>query len=207
MAVSPGRALRALAYLLGVLSGVLAAALFVAPAPPAAAATCTINWTGSAGDGRWLTAGNWSPARIPNTTDYACIPAGAGTVTLTTGTTTLLGVDAEGSGLTLNGGNLKPTDTTQPSIMRNLTLFSGTLNVDAGVSVSLPGTTTWAGGILSGPGTTTVPSGSTVNITGAARLQSGNTLVNQGTVNWSAGAFCFGGGAVIENQGGFNITV
>src|SRR5436305_15190308 len=121
-------ALGAVAHLLLLLCAVTAVALMAAPGP-AGAATCSVTWTGSAGDGRWPTAANWSPARIPTTTDYACIPTGAGTVTVPTGTNIVLGVDAQGNGLTVTGGALELTDTTQPSIIRNLSFSGGTVTV------------------------------------------------------------------------------
>src|SRR5436305_13466153 len=153
----------AVVHLLLLLCGATAVALLVAP-QPAGAATCTITWTGGGGDGRWTTAGNWSPARIPTTTDYACIPAGAGTVTVPTGSNIVLGIDAQGTGLTVTGGTLELTDATQPSTVRNLSFSGGTITVDSGVSLTLAGTTQWSGGVLTGAGTTTVPSGATMHI-------------------------------------------
>ena len=40
----------------------------------AQAQTCSVTWTGNAGDGLWSTAGNWSPPRVPGPTSDVCIP-------------------------------------------------------------------------------------------------------------------------------------
>jgi hypothetical protein len=40
----------------------------------AQAQTCSVTWTGNAGDGLWSTAGNWSPRHVPGATSDVCIP-------------------------------------------------------------------------------------------------------------------------------------
>jgi hypothetical protein len=40
----------------------------------AQAQTCNATWTGNAGDGKWTTAGNWSPRKVPGATSNVCIP-------------------------------------------------------------------------------------------------------------------------------------
>ena len=40
----------------------------------AQAQTCTATWTGNAGNGSWSTPGNWSPRKVPGSTDDVCIP-------------------------------------------------------------------------------------------------------------------------------------
>ena len=40
----------------------------------AQAQTCSATWTGNAGDGKWSTAGNWSPRKVPDATSDVCIP-------------------------------------------------------------------------------------------------------------------------------------
>lgn len=40
----------------------------------------TITWTGDAGDGAWVTAGNWDLLRVPAPNDSVIIPAGSGLV-------------------------------------------------------------------------------------------------------------------------------
>ena len=40
----------------------------------AQAQSCSVTWTGNAGDGLWSTAGNWSPRHVPGPTSDVCIP-------------------------------------------------------------------------------------------------------------------------------------
>jgi len=40
----------------------------------AQAQSCSATWTGNAGDGKWSTASNWSPRRVPGATSDVCIP-------------------------------------------------------------------------------------------------------------------------------------
>jgi hypothetical protein len=70
-------------------------------------------------------------------------------------------------------------------------------------SFSLPGTFTWAGGILGGTGTTLVESGATVHITGSREKNLGDraTLENEGTAVWDGSGSITGG--TIDNVGTF----
>ena len=43
----------------------------------AQAQTCSITWTGAAGDGLWGTADNWKPRAVPGPTDDVCVPSNA----------------------------------------------------------------------------------------------------------------------------------
>ena len=45
-----------------------------------AANGATVTWTGTAGDGKWLTAENWDSGSVPAITDEIIIPAGSGTI-------------------------------------------------------------------------------------------------------------------------------
>src|SRR6202022_1000352 len=73
-------------FVLAVTLGVVAAAggggsvqagrAMAASRAPAALGTCTIDWTGTAGDHQWTTTTNWNPVRGPTTTDYACVGGG-----------------------------------------------------------------------------------------------------------------------------------
>lgn len=38
------------------------------------AQTCSVTWTGNAGNGSWSTVGNWSPRRVPGPKSDVCIP-------------------------------------------------------------------------------------------------------------------------------------
>ena len=95
----------------------------------------------------WTTAGNWNPARIPGSSDYACIPStSAQSVAISTGTNVVKGVNSQGPGLSVTGGNLELTDATQASAITALSLFGSTMKVDTGASLSLGGSSSWAGG-------------------------------------------------------------
>src|ERR1700682_5182971 len=135
-------------FILAVTLGVVAAAavgssvhagrVLAAGRGPAALGTCTINWTGGAGNHLWTTATNWDAARVPTTTDYACVPStNTQTVILSSGTNIVNGVNLQGSGFQLSGGSLELTDSTQASAINNFTFSGGSLLVDASVSLSI----------------------------------------------------------------------
>jgi hypothetical protein len=44
-------------------------------AAPAMASSCSVTWTGNAGNGSWSTASNWSTHKVPGPTSDVCIPA------------------------------------------------------------------------------------------------------------------------------------
>jgi hypothetical protein len=78
----PGRFIRlaSVKWLVTMPAALLAAAAFAAPAAaslasPAQTPSRTITWVGAKSTA-WELAGNWSPARVPSTHDWACIPAG-----------------------------------------------------------------------------------------------------------------------------------
>jgi hypothetical protein len=48
-----------------------------------AANGATVTWTGGAGDGLWLTAGNWDTGSVPASTDEVIIPASSEAITIT----------------------------------------------------------------------------------------------------------------------------
>ena len=63
-----------------------------------AANGATVTWTGTAGDGKWLTAENWDSGSVPVSTDEIIIPAGSGTITYVAGSDFTI---ASGGSLTL----------------------------------------------------------------------------------------------------------
>src|SRR2546425_1556466 len=96
-------------FMLAVAAGIVAVAavgssaqagrVMAAGRGPAALGTCTINWTGTAGDHQWTTTTNWNPVRVPTTSDYACVPSTyTQTVILSAGTNVVNGVNLQGSG-------------------------------------------------------------------------------------------------------------
>ncbi|HEY0968116.1 MAG TPA: PEP-CTERM sorting domain-containing protein [Opitutaceae bacterium] len=98
-------------------------------------------------------------------------------------------------------------------------LYGNTLTVSGGVSLSnfelaggtlagthtLTGATTWKGSSLSSSGTTTIPSGSTFTIsTSADHDFNSRSLINNGTVNWQAGALRTGSDGAVTNNATWN---
>jgi hypothetical protein len=72
-------------------------------------------------------------------------------------------------------------------------VITGTLNMSSGSVSDAVGT----------PTTTTIAAGATVAFTGGY-LRGNHTLTNNGTINWTAGSFCIGEAAVLNNAGVFN---
>ncbi len=107
-----------------------------------------------------------------------------------TGTGTIA---ASGGTLTVNGA------VTLSHLLLNGATLAGTH--------SWAGTVSWSNGTWNSAGTTTIPVGSTLNISGPAEHDfSVRDLVNAGTVNWSEGRLRSGNGGSIVNQGQWNDT-
>jgi hypothetical protein len=204
-------------FMLAVTLGVVAAAavgssvqagrVMAAGRAPAALGTCTINWTGTAGDHQWTTTTNWNPVRVPTTSDYACVPSTyTQTVILSTGTNVVNGVNLQGSGFQISGGSLELTDSTQSSAINNFAFSSGTLQVDTSVALSVGGAWSWTGGDLKGAGTTTIPFGSTLTMNGGGGIHANQVLSNAGTINWTGGSFCVGDGATLNINSGASFS-
>jgi hypothetical protein len=62
------------------IAGLLLAVAFTGP-KVAQAQSCSVDWTGKAGDGLWYTAGNWSTNQVPGPTDDVCILTGGASAT------------------------------------------------------------------------------------------------------------------------------
>lgn len=136
-------------------------------AAPAMASTpsCSVTWTGNAGNGLWSTASNWSTDKVPGPTSDVCIP------TLTTADATPpISVHsiqvAEGASLLIGSGSF--------SIATSLT--------NQGF-ITLTGTTLSAGSIdLPSPGNVTANGNSSItspafsNSTGTVTVDTGGTL-------------------------------
>ncbi len=180
---------------------VVMAAVVVEAQHTFAAPTCTVNWTGAGGDGAWVTAANWNPSRVPTASDFACIPASAGAVSVG-GANTVLGVDAEGAGLSVPG-SLALTDTTQDSTVNNLSL---TGFIGGPAKLTLKGAGVWSGGTLGQTGPVVNAGTLSVAITGSVAL--GGNLLNQGTITQPGGngpTLCLADAVTLENSGTFNI--
>src|SRR5579872_3016127 len=176
--------------------------------------TGTNNWTGTAGDSQWATAGNWSKGAVPVSTDNVCIPStvtqaitiqtlnstnqtiasltSGAPITLTQGPLTISGAatfaDLAMSGtLTLNG----------TTSMTTLEHSAGTLTGSGTVTVT--GLLTWSGGTESGTGTTNANGGMT--LTGQPSLDT-RTVNNTKTATWNGIEFVMVNGSVFNNLAG-----
>ena len=131
------RGLRVLGRLPGwyVAVGVVAAVvgLAVLPSVTSADPTCTVTWTGDAGDGLWQTAENWSTDSVPGSSDVACIGSGA-TVHVTGGSNQVGTVLDEGT-LDISGGSLELTGS-ELSTAVTVALSSGSLTGAGELDVS-----------------------------------------------------------------------
>lgn len=123
--------------------------------------------------------------------------ANSGSINFNSTTLTIAGTLAGGNdlntGTTLNGtGTLSITASTDVNFAMTVPAtvafsFTGNTQVLGGTgSLTIPGTMTWSGGSISIP--TTINGSGTLDINGALqKLLVGNTLTNNGTINWSAG--------------------
>ncbi|HTA36635.1 MAG TPA: Ig-like domain repeat protein, partial [Solirubrobacteraceae bacterium] len=155
--------------------------------------SCTVSWTGAAGDGSWQSAGNWSTDSVPGEGDRACLPSGA-TVSVSSGSARIGSIAGDGQ-LTIDGGSLELADGSTVSEIDRLLFSSGS---------------------LVGPGTLDVADGGSI-LEGAACgdggddvTLSGVDLVNEGTLTLGAaggapnGAIAMSDGAQVLNSGTLN---
>ena len=137
----------------------------------AAAQTCSITWTGNAGNGSWSTAGNWSPRKVPGATSDVCIP------TFTT---------ANGAGLDGSASSIS-VHSIQVAEGGSLLFGSGKVSISTSLNnqglISLYGTTLSAGSIdMPNPGEIDVFDNSSItspgfsNTTGTLWVYPGGTL-------------------------------
>lgn len=138
---------------------------------------------------------------MPTASDVACIPAGA-SVQVRGGSETVGWLEGEGSVTVMYDGALDIADTEVPSIVGSLTLQNATLT--GGGEIDVTGSLTVDEARLSGTGRTVLESGGigTIESWHASTLAS-RTLVNLGTITWTAGAIVAESGAHIENAGTF----
>lgn len=151
---------------------------------------CTITYTaGFQPDPlTWEQAKNWSPARLPDPADYACIPGGiAGTVSVGSGAK-VEGVSVQNDGgLRLHNFGLELTDPATPSQIDDVDVGSlATFTVDKGVTVTLTGDRGTAG--LTGNGAAGIAGAGTVVVAPGARLGFGVGLMGSVTFQVSRGA-------------------
>lgn len=151
-----------------------------------------------------------------------------GTVTVSAGTLSLAGGGTNSGTGTFNvaenaavrfTNNYSITDGSKLLGAGTYQVTGGTLTVSGNVNVnnfsvsggSLAGThaftgaLAWNGGSLNTSGTTTIASGGTLTVSGAIDHDfNTRSLVNQGTIEWTAGRLRSGNGGGIENRAAFN---
>ena len=188
----------------------VAVAVVGAARPSSAATACdmaTITWDGGAGTTSWHTATNWDLNRIPGAADHVCIPtiAGGGSVAFSTGTTTVLSLDAR-SPVTVSGGTLTLSSSSQASqFTKKVTLSGGTLG-GAGQRTLKAGAD-WTGGTLKGPGSTTIAANKTVAVSGIPNKVLAGPMTVKGTLRIAGtGQFQFSDNAVVTNDGSITLA-
>jgi sugar lactone lactonase YvrE len=183
---------------------ILVAAILALTGGASAEPTCTDTWTGTTGDGLWQTAGNWSTASVPNSSDVACIGSGT-TVKITEGSNKAGSLQDEGS-LEITGGLLELMDSSTMSSVNSLALDGGTLTGAGSVTVS-SAFSLGAYSTMSGSGETILGSGVSGTIeapTGCEPMSlNERAFVNEGTLTFTWGTLLFSGGAWFENKGTF----
>jgi RHS repeat-associated protein len=162
-------------------------------------AVCTVDWNGSSSNS-WSTASNWTPARVPSTSDWACIPASAPHLPVQiSGSNSIAGLTNIG-GISVTG-SLSITDTSQASSSAGELSLNGSLSVADALGVTGQMSVT---GQFDGPGTVTVASGATFEVSNLS--VDGGTLVNKGTATAEPSADLYlAPGAAFLNQGSLTL--
>jgi hypothetical protein len=177
----------------------------------------TITWTGGGGDGFWRTSSNWDLGEVPGSADNVIIPSGT-VITCDSGDYEIDGIDCSGT-IEVTGGELSVTGSVYSANFNVLTISGGTVNFDVAVStrnlnffsgmlcgsgdLSIADIFNWAGGTMSGAGTTLIQPGAVLSISGGTL---GRALENDSTVNLNGPAFCCDGSVIIiDNNGTFDI--
>ena len=165
----------------------------------------TYVWDGSAGDGLWFTAANWTPSGGPGSTDYAILNINQ-TINLTS--STLVGYFQQADGTFTSPANAILT------VLHDLNWTGGTMggsgvtNANGGLQMN-----TQASHVLDGR-TLNLPAGQTATMSGGAYLQmqngarinnAGTFLAQQGGSPISSTSIQSGGGAasLFNNTGTF----
>ncbi len=191
------------------------------PPPTVTCGSGTDNWTGTAGDNQWSTAGNWSSG-VPVSTSGVCI---ASTFTSTIAIGTLAAANQTISSLT-SGATLSlttgPLTISGAATFADLKVSSGTLTLNGASSLTtlelsggtlsgtgtqtITGLLTWSGGTMSGAGTTNAKGG--IALSGEPFLDT-RTLNNSATATWSGIEFLMLNGSIFNNLTGatWNHTV
>ena len=166
-------------------------------------AHASINWTNRSG-GTWSNPLNWDPHQLPGPNDDVRVTV-PGTYTLTLDSSAELGALTMGGA---TGAQLLEVGSNGRLTLNNASSFSpaaslkllGTLAGDG--DLTLQGSAnTWAGGTMTGAGTTFIASSASINVSTTNHHDLvGRTFSNQGTVTWSGGRLRTGAGASIINE-------
>ena len=97
---------------------------------PSCPATGSTTWIGSAGGGTWEAPGNWSNGS-PGSTIYACVPAGAATITVNSAARAAGPSLAAGDSVDVQTGSLSLVAAGTPSVLE------GSLTVGSGATVNI----------------------------------------------------------------------
>ena len=148
------------------------------------------------------TASNWSTDAVPTSSDDVIIGSG---VTLThnvSDTDSVQSLNCAGT-LSIGGGSLSLGSA---SSITNLTLQAGATITGAG-DLEIEGTMNWAGGTMSGSGTTTIDAAASLNFQFAGYSVDTNQYLNRdldnaGTATLTGGDIVLGSGVTLDNQSG-----
>ncbi len=157
--------------------------------------TPTITWNLNA-DGNWATKADWTPQRLPNSTDDVSIDtADLHTVTHSTGVDTVNTLTVGNDDFVVSGGSLAINSTS--GFANLLTVSGGTLAFGGNATAA---SFTQSGGTVSGASTFTV-TGPTVFSGASLETGPGTTLLKGVTTFANNPAPAFDGGRILENQG------
>lgn len=136
-------------------------------------------------------------------TDSGSIESDSGTLML--GPVTGSGSPAfSGSGvISLEGTSVLPAGSSMAGLAGLIVDQPATLDVPGSLALALDADHVTVSGVLSGPGTVTLPQGSTSTFTGTFALAGGLRLVNDGSmeIQHAGGGQSFSGGSVLDNSG------
>jgi hypothetical protein len=129
--------------------------------------SCSGTWTGSAGNGAWGTAGNWSPRKVPGPTSDVCIPILTTADATATPSISVHSIQvAEGGSLLFGSG--KVSIATSLINQGGITMFGTTLSAG---SIDLP-----APGGISSYDNSSITSPAFSNAAGTVSVGAGGTL-------------------------------
>ena len=149
---------------------------------PAMAASCSVTWTGNAGNGAWNTAGNWSTNQVPGPSSDVCIP------TLTTADATPpISIHslqlAEGASLIIGSGNFSVATSVSD---QGFIMMTGTALSAASITLPSPGNiTTYSNSSITSPALS--------NTTGTVDVGNGTLRLTDNPVQLQNGTLSGGG--------------